>query len=213
MNWDNSMSGSFPVQFYTHDLPEAIQEVKSVPKRLDDPVLAALKEYGQLPGDTAKKGVLLTPAGGYFLYGDRFCGMEEFELEFMDADCRIQGREVPSPLFFCIRPGTLRVTGDRPYNPTLVSLIFHIRLEQDEPLRGILLSAGQEMRFALFTDAETEGLYRLSRKTVPSAMPPVPPEDTLEGYAENLRRNDLHWLTNLYLQGRQVRYLPGEYLS
>lgn len=207
------MPGSFPVRFYTLDLSEAMQEVKCVPKRLDDPVLAALKEYGQLPGDTAKKGVLLTPAGGYFLYGDRFCSMEEFELEFMDADCRIQGREVPSPLFFCIQPGTLRVTGDRPYSPTLVSLIFHIRLEQDEPLRGILLSAGQEMRFALFTDAETEELYRLSRKAAPNSIARVPPEDTLEEYGEELRRNDLHWLTNLYLQGRQVRYLPGKYFS
>lgn len=205
------MSGSFLVQFYTPDLSEAIQEVKSVSKKLDDPVLAALKEYGQLPGDTAKKGVLLTPAGGYFLYGDRFCSMEEFELELMDADCRIQGREVPSPLFFCILPDTLRVTGDRPYSPALVSLIFHIRLEQDEPLRGILLALEREVRFSLFTNAETEGLYRLSRKAVPPPMPPVPPEDILEGYAENLRRNDLHWLTNLYLQGRQVRYLPREY--
>lgn len=206
------MSGSFLVQFYTPDLSEAIQEVKSVSKKLDDPVLAALKEYGQLPGDTAKKGVLLTPAGGYFLYGDRFCSMEEFELEFMDADCRIQGREVPSPLFFCILPDLLRVTGAQLYNPALVSLIFHIRLEQDEPLRGILLALGQEVRFSLFTNAETEGLYRLLRKAVPSPITPVPPEDTLEGYADDLRRNDLHWLTSLYLQGRQVRYLPGECL-
>ena len=88
-------------------------------------------------------------------------------------------------------------------NPTLVSLIFHVSLSEDEPLRGILLAHEQEAKLALFHE-----LYRLSRKTTSRTAVQVPPDSELQQFAENLRKNDLHWLTSLYLRGQQLKYLP-----
>lgn len=95
------------------------------------------------------------------------------------------------------------------YSPDLVSLIFHISLGEDEPLRGILLALGQEARFALFNNGETEELYQLSCRAIPNTVPQIPPDGKLQQYAENLRKNDLHWLTSLYLQGQQLKDFPA----
>lgn len=52
-------------------------------KDIKGPILSALERYERDPDKNGKKAVLLTPQGGYFLYGNRFCGIEEYELELM----------------------------------------------------------------------------------------------------------------------------------
>ena len=38
-------------------------------KSIDDTILSALREYERGPDQNEKKAVLLTPRGGFFLYG------------------------------------------------------------------------------------------------------------------------------------------------
>ena len=177
-------------------------------KDIKGPILSALERYERDPDKNGKKAVLLTPQGGYFLYGNRFCGIEEYELELMCNSCQIQSKTVQTPLFFAVKESRLDMVGEQLYHPILVSLIFHINLDADEPLRGILLAYGQEARLALFHDVATEELYRLSRKSISRTAVHVPPDSELQQFAENLRKNDLHWLTSLYLWGQQLKYLP-----
>lgn len=177
-----------------------------MPREVEDGVQAALEKYAHDPNKNQKKGVLLTPQGGFFLYGNRFCSIEEYELELFNEDVQIQGSTVHRPLFFSILQDCLYVTGDKPYKTELVSLIFHIKLDEDDLLRGIMLALEQEVQLALFCDPSTEELYRLSRRigTYPAGQ--IPPDDRLQRCAEEIRRNDLHWLTSLYLQGQQFKH-------
>lgn len=174
---------------------------------MDNPVLSALKKYEQNPARNEKKAVLLMPQGGYFLYGNRFCSMAEYELEFYSETLKIQGKSVPEPLFFSILSGDFHVTGAAPCFPKLVSLIFQISFGTDEPLRGILLALEGEAKLSLFSDASTEALYRLSRRCNPRPDKIIPPDEELCQYAETLRRNDLHSLTELYLRGQTLKEL------
>ena len=162
--------------------------------------------YAHDPNKNQKKGVLLTPQGGFFLYGNRFCSIEEYELELFNEDVQIQGSTVHRPLFFSILQDCLYVTGDKPYKTELVSLIFHIKLDEDDLLCGIMLALEQEVQLALFCDPSTEELYRLSRRIGAYPAVQVQPNDGLQRYAEKVRRNDLHWLTSLYLQGQQFKH-------
>lgn len=177
---------------------------------LDDPILSALRSYERSPSRNEKKAVLLTPQGGYFLYGNRFCSILDYELELRSDCVQLLGDTVNRPVFLACMGDSFSVVGAA--QCSLVSLIFHISLgEEDGLLRGILLAREKEARLTLFCDGATEEVYRLSRKMAVPPVPPAPPAEDLRQYAENLRRNDLHALTSLYLQGRQVRYLQGEY--
>ena len=175
-----------------------------MPKGMTDSIAAKLSEYEHDPAWNEKKAVLLTPQGGYFLYGKRFCGIRDYELEFRSDSCQIQGRSVQTPLFFSILQGKFCAVGTEPYRTELVSLIFHIDLGESELLRGILLAVEEEAKFALFCDIAMEELYRLSRKTGKAPGSPVLPDESLQQYAELLRQNDLHGLTELYLRGGPI---------
>lgn len=179
-----------------------------MPKDIKDPIVLALERYERDPDRNGKKAVLLTPQGGYFLYGNRFCGIEEYELELLSDSCQIQGKTVQKTLFFSVKESNLDMAGEELCDPILVSLIFHVSLGEDEPLRGILLAHEQEAKLTLFHDAATEELYRLSRKSISCAAVQIPPDNKLKQFAEDLRKNDLHWLTSLYLRGQQLKYLP-----
>jgi len=170
-------------------------------------VLSALKEYEQDPAQNDKKAILLTAQGGYFLYGNRFCGISEYELELCSESLQLQGKTVPRPLFLSVRPGSLRVMEDKPCHPNLVSLIFQIRLEEDEPLRGILFALEQEAQLALFCDEAIESLYRLSRKADAQKGGTLSPDEELLRRAEQFRLNDLHCLTGLYFRGENLKSL------
>ena len=177
-------------------------------KSIDDTILSALQKYERGPDQNEKKAVLLTPRGGFFLYGNRFCSIREYDLELRSDALQLQGGAVDSPIFLSCTQGRLSAAG---CSPRLVSLIFHIELgEEDGLLRGILLAREDEARFSLFCDASIEEVYRLSRKR---EIPPylwTPPDEELRQYAEGLRRNDLHGLTGLYLCGRPVKSLWEE---
>ena len=177
-----------------------------MPKGSSDPILTVLKKYERDPDRNSKKAVLLTPQNGYFLYGNRFCTISDYELELKSDSCQIQGDIVPKALFFGVMQDGFQAVGEKIGTPELVSLIFHIDLgEEDDLLRGILLAAGQEYRFALFCDAAVEELYRLSRKTTPYPFRTVPPDEALRQQAEQIRRNDLHALTGFYLRSKQLK--------
>ena len=174
-------------------------------KGMKDPILSALRDYERAPEQSCKKAVLLTPGGGYFLYGNRFCGIQDYELELKADSCQIESGNVLEPLLIGVFSDKFHVIGERPYVPEFVSLIFHIDLgEEDGMLRGILLARETEARFALFCDAAVEDLYRLSRR--PDALPTagIPPDELLRQQAEEIRRADLHGLTGLYLQSRRL---------
>lgn len=177
-----------------------------MPKQNTDPILSALKDYERAPG--SKNAALLMPQGGYFLFGNRFCPMETYELSMTDAACRIDGAQVQSPVFFSILPDGFHSVGERRYAPKMVSLIFRVSLSVDEQLRGILLSVGAQTRLAMFCDPVIEEVYRLSWQAQGSAARTFPPDEMLEQYAEDIRRKDLHGLTDLYLRGQQLKRLP-----
>ncbi len=65
-----------------------------------DPILSALRSYERAPEQSGKKAVLLTPGGGYFLYGNRFCSIRDYELELEADSCQIRGETVREPLFW-----------------------------------------------------------------------------------------------------------------
>lgn len=174
-------------------------------KDIHDPILSVLKQYERNPARNGKKAVLLTPQGGYFLYGNRFCSIQDYELDFQSDSWQTQGRTVRQPLFLGVLQDGFHAVGGQPYSPQLVSLIFHIDLGEDELLRGILLAVDQEAKLVLFCDAAVEELYRLSRKTEIQAGVQVPPDGELQRQAEELRRNDLHGLTGLYLRGAPLK--------
>ena len=177
-----------------------------VPKSISDPILSILKKYERDPDRNNKKAVLLTPQNGYFLCGNRFCSLLDYELEWISDSCQIQGNSVQKALFFGVMQDGFQTAGEKIGTPELVSLIFHIDLGgEDEPLRGILLAAGAECRFALFCDAAVEELYRLSRRVKPGPDWSVPPDEELRQQAEQLRRNDLHGLTGFYLQSQRLK--------
>lgn len=176
-----------------------------MPKGMTDPILSTLKGYERDPARNEKKAVLLMPQRGYFLYGNRFCDILDYELEFYSDFCQIQGKSVQHTIFLGMLKDGFHAVGEQPYKPDLVSLIFHIDLGDGELLRGILLATERETRFALFCDAAIEELYRLSRKTSTAALPPILPDAGLQQHAEGLRRSDLHGLTELYLQGKMLR--------
>lgn len=172
-------------------------------KGMKDPILSALRDYERAPEQSCKKAVLLTPGGGYFLYGNRFCGIQDYELELKADSCQIESGNVLEPLLIGVFSDKFHVIGERPYVPEFVSLIFHIDLgEEDGSLRGILLAREGEARFALFCDAAVEEVYRLSRRA--GTLPAIPPDELLRQQAEELRRTDLHMLTGLYLQSRRL---------
>lgn len=175
-----------------------------MPKGMTDPILSILKKYERDPMRNEKKAVLLMLQRGYFLYGNRFCDILDYELEFHSDFCQIQGKSVQNPIFLGLLQDGFHAVGEQPYQPDLVSLIFHIDIGEGELLRGILLAVGQETRLALFCDDAVEELYRLSRKASTATLPPILPNEGLQHHAESLRRNDLHGLTGLYLKGRQL---------
>ena len=174
-------------------------------KGCKDPILSALRSYERAPEQSGKKAVLLTPGGGYFLYGNRFCSIRDYELELEADSCQIRGETVREPLFFSLCQGKFQAAGKSPWAPALVSLIFHIDLgEEDGLLRGILLARKNEARFALFCDAAVEELYRLSRRAEALPAAGVPPDELLQQQAEELRWTGLHMLTGLYLQSKRL---------
>lgn len=182
-----------------------------MPKDADDRIRSALETYARDPNQNQKKGVLLTPQDGFFLYGNRFCSITGYELELFSESYQVQGKAVTKPLFFSLLPGRFEAVGGNLSGPLLVSLIFQIHLEEDEPLRGILLAVEQEAELSLFSDASTEALYRLSRRVNGRLNPIIPPDEGLRQYGEMLRRNDLHLLTELYLQGRKLKELSHHF--
>lgn len=174
-------------------------------KGIDDLILDRLKRYERDLVRNDKRAVLLMPQGGYFLYGNRFCSIQDYEIEFRSDSCQIQGKAVRQPLFLGILQDGFHAVGKQVYQVELASLIFHIDLGDGELLRGILLAVGQEVSFALFCDATVEETYRLSRKVALQSSVQIPPDEELQRQAEELRRNDLHGLTGLYLQSVQLR--------
>ena len=174
-----------------------------MPRNNGDPILTVLKKYERDPNRNHKTAVLLTPQGGYFLYGNRFCSILDYELELISDSSQIQGRIVQKALFFGVMQDGFQAVGEKIGTPESVSLIFHIDLgEEDDLLRGILLAVGQEYRFALFCDETVEELYRLSHRTNPYSVKSVLPDEDLRQQAEQIRRNDLHTLTGFYLQSK-----------
>lgn len=178
-----------------------------MPISMTDPILSMLEKYERDPAKNEKKAVLLTPQGSYFLYGNRFCSILDYDLEFQSDLCQIQGKSVQSTIFLGLLQDGFHAVGEQPYRPNLVSLIFHIDIGEGELLRGILLAIGQEARFVLFCDAAVEELYQLSRKINVPTQPQILPDADLQRYAEDLRRSDLHGLTGLYLQGKSLKSL------
>lgn len=174
-------------------------------KGIEDPILSAIRGYERAPEQSGKKAVLLTPRGGYVLYGNRFCSIRDYELELQTDSCQIQGETVGEPLFFSLCQDKFYTVSKHSRTPALVSLIFHVDMgEEDSLLRGILLARENEAKIALFCDAAVEELYRLSRRVdaLPAAM--IPPDELLRRQAEEIRRTDLHGLTGLYLQSKRL---------
>ena len=67
-------------------------------------VETALIEYIQERQD--KQGILLTPEGGYYLYGGQFCPIQAFDLSLAADGLCLQGASsVPLDLFFGLAGG------------------------------------------------------------------------------------------------------------
>ena len=182
--------------------------VSIVPNDIKNTILLAISAYEHDRELNDKKSILLMPWSSCFLYGNRFCMIRDFELEFVSENCQVQGGTVQKPIFLSIQQDGFYAVGEQPVISAFVSLIFHIDFgNDDELLRGILLSTMGETRFALFCDPAIEELYRLTRKTnaYPNAL--IVPAEDLRQISETLRRNDLHGLAELYLKGQPLRKL------
>ena len=174
-------------------------------------IIRALQQYERelFP----KRAVLLTPNGGYYLYDNRFCGLHDFELCLSSPDLQIQAPLVPCSLFFGMAGDTLAwsVRDAGPFAPDRLSLIFHIAFDgEDSLLRGILFANSSKAHMALFTDSETEKLYRAVTATAQSPPPVSVPDQELTDCAAECARNDLHRLTTLYLHGQKISQLRRE---
>lgn len=181
-----------------------------MPKGMTDPIVSMLEKYERDPARNEKKAVLLTPQGSYFLYGNRFCSILDYDLEFRSDLLQVQGKSVHSAIFLGLLQDGFHAVEKQPHKPDLVSLIFHIDIGEGELLRGILLAIRQEARFVLFCDTAVEELYQLSRKINVPTQPQIMPGKELQQYAEDLRRGDLYGLTGLYLQGGPLKSLLDE---
>ncbi|MDE7243846.1 MAG: hypothetical protein K2O18_07710 [Oscillospiraceae bacterium] len=176
-----------------------------------DGMIAFLQQYEQ--ERRSKKAVLLTPGGGYYLYENRFCRIRDFDLTVTGPGVHIQGSSVPCGLFFGLTGDLLlwsaAETGS--FSPHRLSLIFHILLDgENDLLRGILFAQGKNAYLSLFTDAETEKLYRAVSSPVHPPPPTVCIGDDLAAYAAACAGNDLHRLTALYLHGQKLSQLRRE---
>ena len=172
-----------------------------------DKLSTALRQYER--EQRTKKAVLLLPDGGYYLFDRQFCSIKEYELSLAGQDIHIQGSRVPCSLFFGLVEDKLqwsiKDTGD--FRPEQMSLIFHIALEDEELLRGILFIRQQNTCFSLFTDPDIEKLYRTVNQPVQIGPPVYAADKTLTDYARSCTRNDLHKLTALYLHGSRLSQL------
>ena len=159
-------------------------------------VETALIEYIQERQD--KQGILLTPEGGYYLYGGQFCPIQAFDLSLAADGLCLQGASsVPLDLFFGLAGGVLRwcVKKDSDISIERLSLIFHIFFEDGaDLLRGIL-----------FTNPETERLYRAV--SAPASRAGSQESDRtaeLQSLAAECGQEGLHILTELYLHGHRL---------
>lgn len=173
-----------------------------------DKLWAALRQYEREQRE--KKAVLLTPGGGYYLFGRQFCGIQEYELSLAGEALQIQDTSVPCGIFLGVVENklqwTVKDTGDFQLNR--LSLIFHIALEDDgDLLRGILFARQQTAYMSLFTDPDIEKLYRAASQPVQLPLPVIAASEDLTAYARSCARNDLHTLTELYLRGSRLSQL------
>jgi len=173
-----------------------------------DRLSTALRQYER--EQHAKKGVLLLPDGGYYLFDRQFCGISEYEISLAGQDIQIQGNSVPCGLFFGAVDDTLnwcvKDTGD--FQLESLSLIFHIALgDEEDLLRGILFIRQKSAHSALFTDPDVEKLYRAVRQPVQTGPPARETNETLTNYARSCARDDLHKLTALCLHGNKLSQL------
>ena len=167
---------------------------------------AALIEYTQERQD--KQGVLLTPEGGYYLYGGQFCPIKEFDLSLTADGICLQGASVPLELFLGMAGGALRwcVKKDETVSIERLSLIFHIFFEDKaEMLRGILFVQNGNAHSVLFTNPETEQLYRAVNIPASHTGPQEPGRAAeLQAFATECGQEDLHILTELYVHGQRL---------
>ena len=173
-----------------------------------DKLSTALRQYER--EQHTKKGVLLLPDSGYYLFDRQFCGIQEYELSLTGQDTHIQGNHVPCGLFFGMVEDKLRwsVKGTGDFQPEQLSLIFHIVLgEEEDLLRGILFIRQQNACFSLFTDPDIEKLYRTASQPVQTGPPAIAAGKDLIDYARSCTRSDLHRLTALYLHGNRLSQL------
>ncbi len=170
-------------------------------------VETALIEYIQERQD--KQGILLTPEGGYYLYGGQFCPIQAFDLSLAADGLCLQGASsVPLDLFFGLAGGVLRwcVKKDSDISIERLSLIFHIFFEDGaDLLRGILFVQNGDTHSILFTNPETERLYRAV--SAPASRAGSQESDRtaeLQSLAAECGQEGLHILTELYLHGHRL---------
>ena len=172
-----------------------------------DKLSIALRQYEREQRE--KRAVLLIPDGGYYLFGRQFCGIREYELSLAGGGLQGQGTSVPCSIFLGIVGNNLQwaVKDTEDLILDRLSLIFHIALEEDELLRGILFARQQTAYLSLFTDPGMEELYRAASQPVQIPLPVIAASEELSAYARNCARNDLHTLTELYLCGSRLSQL------
>ncbi len=169
---------------------------------------AALEAYEK--DGRSKKGVLLTQDGGYFLYGNRICSMRDFEITLKSKYIEIQGKDVPSVLFFGIAENELMWSAAENAHiiPHYLSIIFHIQIEvPDRLIHGILFARQDEAYLSMFTDPETENLYRAVVAYVPNEPLIVPIGDDLKLFAQEHDRDKLKILTSLYRNSETLKHM------
>ncbi len=172
-----------------------------------DQIESALREYEK--EHCPKNGILLTPRGGYYLYDNRFCSINDFELLLTSERICMQGESVGCDLFFGLTEGTLRwSTGENAkFEPNRLSLIFHIKCDDgDGVLRGILFARSRAAYLSIFTDYGIEQLYRVASIQERERIPHIYPSDELVEIAESCGRNDLSILGTLYRQSKKAEF-------
>ncbi len=174
---------------------------------MQDQIESAMREYEE--ERCPKNGILLTSRGGYYLYDNQFCSINDFELFLTGDQICMQGESVNCDLFFGLTEGTLRWSAveNADFAPDRLSLIFHIKCGNgDEVLRGILFARNWTAYLSIFTDYGIEQLYRVASVQEKGRLPYIYPSDELIDIAESCGRNDLSVLGTLYRQSKKAEF-------
>lgn len=174
---------------------------------MKDEITRAIDQYARLRGD--KRGFLLTSENTYFLFENRFCGINGYQLRLQSEHYHIDSSRIEQPIFWGLSGEELfcAATPAQRLEPHVLRLIFHIACN-DEPdgiLRGICFVKDARAYLSLFADASIEALLLAVETETALHKPAAPPGSDLPNLLQETNLNEMRLLTALYINSQPCR--------